>query len=83
MEDSGEFQSSFNHMTKTGNAYGRYYYIEAANSLRIYNPVFHEYFQRKLRETSPVKFKRALGHTARKLIRVYYAMKVKGQNFKL
>lgn len=81
MDDSGEYQSSLNHMTKTGNSYGRYYFIEAANSLRMRNPVFRSYFQKKLAETSPRKFKRALGHTARKLIRVYYAMKTKNQAF--
>lgn len=81
MDDSGEFKSALNHMTKTGNSYGRYYYIEAANSLRRINPVFRDYFQRKYAETSPKRFKRALGHTARKLIRVYYAMKMKNQKF--
>lgn len=83
MDDSGEFKSALNHMTKTGNSYGRYYFIEAANSLRRINPVFRDYFQRKYAETSPKRFKRALGHTARKLIRVYYAMKIKNQKFNL
>lgn len=83
MDDSGDFQSSLNHMTKTGNAYARYYYIEAANSLRTVNPVFKEYFQKKLAETSPRRFKRALGHTARKLIRMHYAMVMKNETFNI
>jgi len=81
MDDTGQFQSTLNHMTKTGNSYGRYYFIEAANSLRRNNPTFKDYFQRKLAE-NPKKFKRALGLTARKLIRVYFAIKTKNQQFK-
>lgn len=81
MNDSGEFKSSMNHMTKTGNSYGRYYLIEAANAVRKFNPVFQNYFQKKLTETTPRRFKRALGLTARKLIRVYYAMKMKNCKF--
>lgn len=60
MNDSGDFKSTMNHMTKTGNSYGRYYYMEAANSLRRFNPVFKDYFQKKLAET-PKRFRRALG----------------------
>lgn len=81
MDDSGEFKSTMNHMTKTGNSYGRYYLIEAANAVRKFNPVFKQYFQKKLSETTPKKYKRALGLTARKLIRVYYAMKMKNCAF--
>lgn len=83
MNDTGEFHSEFNKMTKTGNSYGRYYYIEAANSLRRFNPVFKEYFQRKYAEESRRRFRRALGLTARKFIRIYFKLKVTNDTFKL
>lgn len=83
MDDTGDFHSEFNKMTKTGNPYGRYYYIEAANSLRRFNPVFKEYFQRKYAEGSRRRFRRALGLTARKLIRIYFKLKVTNDTFKL
>lgn len=75
MNDSGGFHSKFNQMTKTGNSYGRYYYIEGANSIRRLNPVFKCYFQRKLKEDPWRRVKRAQGLTARKLIRVYFHLK--------
>ena len=83
MNDTGDFHSGFNKMTKTGNSYGRYYYIEGTNSLRRFNPVFNEYFERKLKEDSRRRFKRALGLTTRKFIRIYFHLKVTNDTFKL
>lgn len=83
MNDSGKFHSQFNQMTKTGSSYGRYYYMEAANSLRRLNPVFKEYFQRKISEDPKKRMKRAQGLTARKLIRVYFHLKKNNCTFRL
>jgi len=83
MNDTGEFHSEFNRMTKTGNSYGRYYYIEGANSIRRINPLFKEYFQRKYAEGHRRRFQRALGLTTRKLIRIYFHLKMTNTAFKL
>lgn len=83
MNNSGKFQSQINRMTKTGSSYGRYYYMETANSLRKLNPVFKEYFQRKIAEDPRKRVKRAQGLTARKFIRVYYFIKKHNCAFRL
>lgn len=82
MNDSGEFKSSQNRMTKTGNPYGRYYYIEAARTLAQFNPTFHQYYERKIKESHPRKHKRVIGLVARKFVRVYYHLKVNNLAFK-
>lgn len=37
-------------MTKTGNAYLRYYLIEAASLAVFHNPIYKEYYQKKFAE---------------------------------
>lgn len=66
-------------MTKTGVKYLRYYLIEAANSVRRYAPEYKAYYRKKYNESSTHKHKRALAFTARKLIRLIYALLSKGQ----
>jgi transposase len=82
MNDSGEFKSFRNKMTKTGNPYGRYYYIESARTLAQHNPTFKHYYLRKMKESHPRKYKRAIGLVARKFIRVYYHLKVNNLAFR-
>ena len=67
---SGSFNSSVTPMTHTGDKYLRYYLIEAAGSIVRYDPVFREYYDRKMSEVKKTPRKRALALTARKLIRV-------------
>jgi len=82
MNDSGEFKSSYNRMTKTGNPYGRYYYIESARLLAQYNPVFKQYYDRKIKEAHLRRYKRTIGLVARKFIRIYYHLKVNNLKFR-
>jgi len=82
MNDSGEFKSLSNKMTKTGNPYGRYYYIESARTLSQFNPTFKQYYQRKIKELHPRRHKRVIGLVARKFIRVYYHLKVNNLAFR-
>lgn len=70
---SGEFTAEETHM-KQGNQYLRYYLVQAANSLRIHNEEYKDYYQKKYDEVSIHKHKRALVLTARKLVRLLYAM---------
>lgn len=72
---SGEFEGEDRPLTKTGNAYLRYYMVEAANSVRLSCPEeFGSYYQKKFREATRHKHRRALVLTARKLVRLVHSM---------
>lgn len=47
---SGDFQGDDSHLSRTGNAYLRYYLIEAANQVRTHDPEYRAYCQRKYNE---------------------------------
>ena len=72
--ESGSFQAQETSLGKSGNAYLRYYLIEAANSVRMHNAEYGRYYQTKYDESSKHKHKRALVLTARKLVRLVDAM---------
>ena len=76
---SGPFDAEETHLTKKGNKYLRYYLIEAANSLRVRNDEYRRYYYKKYNESSTHKHKRALVLTARKLVRLVYALLSKGE----
>ncbi|MBD8087575.1 IS110 family transposase [Limosilactobacillus sp. c11Ua_112_M] len=71
-KQSGNYASDNTPLKRTGNAYLRYYFVEAANRVRIQDPVFGKYYQRKYKEVKRTPSKRALVLTARKLIRVIF-----------
>lgn len=71
-KQSGKYNSDNTPLKRTGNAYLRYYLVEAANRVRIQDSVFGEYYQRKYNEVKHTPSKRALVLTARKLIRVIF-----------
>ena len=73
-KQSGKFESEDNPLTKTGNKYLRYYLIEAANQVRKFVPEFNEYYNKKYNEAKTHKELRAQILTARKLIKVIYAL---------
>jgi transposase len=72
--ESGSFQAEETSLGKSGNAYLRYYLIEAANSVRMHNAEYACYYRTKYDESSKHKHKRALVLTARKLVRMVDAM---------
>ncbi len=76
---SGNFEAEETHMSKTGNEYLRYYLIEAANALRVHNSEYKAYYETKFQEVTKHQHKRALALTARKLVRLVYALLKKGQ----
>lgn len=53
-----------------GNQYLRYYLVEAANSVRLNEPVYRKYYFKKYNEVPKYQHKRALVMTARKLVRL-------------
>jgi transposase len=71
---SGSFEADQTHLIRSGNRYLRYYLIEAANLVRMYDPEMKRYYQVKYREVTKTPHKRAVALTARKLIRLVYAL---------
>lgn len=69
-------------MTKTGNAYLRYYLVEAANSVRRFCPEFGSYYAKKLPEATRHQHRRALALTARKLVRLVDSLLRSGQIYR-
>ena len=76
---SGNFTAQITRMTKSGNEYLRYYFIEAASSLRVHNEEYKAYYQSKYREVTRHQHKRAVALTARKLVRLVFALLTKNQ----
>ena len=71
---SGEFEGEDRPLSRTGNAYLRYYLVEAANSVRHSCPEFGFYYRKKFGEATRHKHRRALVLTARKLVRLIHSM---------
>lgn len=73
---SGDFTANQTRLIRSGNRFLRYYLMEAANSVRVHDPVFAEYFALKKAEPKQFANERALALTARKLVRVvFYLLK--------
>lgn len=71
---SGEFQADDTSIRKTGNVYLRNYFCQAANCMRLHNNDFALFYSRKFKEVSRHQHKRALVLTARKAVRVIFAL---------
>ena len=77
--DSGDFVSEDNHVSKAGNTYLRYYLGEAANSVRRHVPEYAEFYSKKYAEVTKHQHKRALALTSRKFVRLVFGLLVKNQ----
>ena len=93
-KQSGEFEADETRMIKAANTHLRYYLIEAANSLRTHNNEYQAYYNRKYKEVRKhqavhevtaerSEHKRALVLTARKLVRLIYALLAKQQLYRV
>ncbi|AVX30713.1 Transposase [Carboxydocella thermautotrophica] len=71
---SGEFEADETPLTRTGNAYLRYYFVQAANLVRQHEPEYRDFYARKYRESKTHHHRRALVLTARKLVRMVDAL---------
>ena len=78
---SGQFVAEETSLTKTGNVYLRYYLIEGANLMRQHNLEYKDYYRRKYAEVPKHQHKRALVLTARKLVRLVFALLTKNQPY--
>ena len=77
--DSGDFVSEDNRISKAGNTYLRYYLGEATNSVRRHVPEYAEFYSRKYAEVTKHQHKRALALTSRKFVRLVFGLLVKNQ----
>ncbi len=71
---SGKFEAEQTHLVHSGNRFLRYYLIEATDHVRKHDPELKRFYARKYEETPKTKAKRALVLTARKFVRVVYAL---------
>ena len=71
---SGGFTGEDTHLTKTGNKYLRYYLIEAVSSIVKHNREYKEFYCKKYNEAMKHQHKRALALTARKFVRLIFAL---------
>ena len=76
---SGTFDADDRPLTRSGNAYLRYYLIEAADRVRVRDPEFEAFYIRKYSDATHHPHKRALVLTARNLTGVIYGMLTRGQ----
>jgi transposase len=72
--ESGAFQAQDTAMSKAGNAYLRYYLVEAANSVRLHCAEYQDFYAAKLAQSPKHDHKRAVVLTARKLVRLVDAL---------
>ena len=78
-KQSGDFDSEHTPLIRKGNHYLRYYLVEAANLIRLRDPVFAKYYQKKYNEASFSSHKRACILCARKLSRTIFTLLKNGQ----
>ena len=71
---SGDFEAEETTMARTGNVFLRYYLIEAANSVRRYDATYAAFYAKKYAEVTKHAHRRALVLTARKLVRLVFAL---------
>ncbi|MFR9711094.1 IS110 family transposase [Paenibacillus sp. MB22_1] len=76
---SGVFEAEDTARIKSGNRFLRYYLVEAADSVRMRDEEFGEYYRKKYHEVPKNQHKRALVLTARKLVRLVDVLLRSGQ----
>ena len=78
---TGKSESEETRIVGECDKYLRYYLVEAANSLRVHNEVYRSFYQKKYLEVNKHRHKRALVLTARKLVRLVFALLSKNQYY--
>lgn len=80
---SGRFEGQDRHLGRERNPYLRYWFTQAAYSLKGKQEEYAAYYQRKYHEVTKHQHKRALILTARKAARLIFALLHKGQMARL
>lgn len=78
---SADFQAEETPLSRSGNAYLRYYFCEAALSVQRCDPEYAAFFQKKYAEARKHRHKRAMVLTARKLVRLVVHLLATNQPF--
>lgn len=73
-KQSGDFESDRTRLISGGNKFLRYYFIEAADHVRKHDKDYQNFYASKLKEVKNTPHKRALVLTARKLVRLVFAL---------
>jgi transposase len=81
VDESGPMKSEETRLTKRGNKYLRYYFMEAANSVRRFDPSYQDYYLSKFSEVHMHQHRRAVSLTSRKLIRLIFGLLAKNSQF--
>ncbi len=71
---NSDFEAEDTPMARTGNVFLRYYFLEAANSVRRYDATYAAFYAKKYAEATKHAHRRALVLTARKLTRLVFAL---------
>jgi transposase len=80
---SGRFEGDDRHLARERNPYLRYWFVQAAYSLKGNRGDYAAYYQRKYNEVKKHQHKHALILTARKAVRLIFALLHKGQMARL
>lgn len=80
---SGSVSAQDRRLSKAGNAYLRYYLLQAADRVRHHVPAYQNFYADKYRTARTHKHKRALVLTARKFIRLIVALLKSQQEFRM
>lgn len=76
---SGRFQADERHLAQERNPYLRYWLVQAAHTLQRFDPDYAAFYWRKFYEVRAHQHKRAVVLTARKAVRLIFALLHKGQ----
>lgn len=76
---SGNFQGEDTVLSRAGNAYLRYYLLEATSHVKNHCSEFAAFYQKKYAEVKTYQHKRALALTARKFVRLIFGLLAKNQ----
>lgn len=79
---SADFDAQDRRLLRSANTYLRYYLVEAANALRLHDATYRAFYESKYQEVPKHKHKRAVVLTARKLVRLVFALLSKGQLYR-
>ena len=77
--DSGRFHSQDRHRSRERNPFLRYWFVQAAHTLQRYQPDYKTFYWRNFHEATKHQHKQALLLTARKAVRLIFALLHKGQ----
>lgn len=79
---SADFTAEETHLKRTGSAYLRYYFCEAAQLVRMHDAEYGAFYQKKHDEVRHHQHKRAIVLTARKLVRLVVRLLTTNEPFR-